>query len=171
MRTFAGMHVARLPALLFVGVFAACNLGSPSPESAEEVGEEVGEFVEKITPARARAGEVDVPPALTTPEETLAAAAEAGGLLALPAAAATAAIDRWIGTLSANPAVDDSDDLVADLTRLRELLRASPVDGEAVAEVLEDLARETRQAARDADSEPVAALAEALDAAAEQLDD
>ena len=79
MRTFAGMHVARLPALLFVGVFAACNLGSPSPESAEEVGEEVGEFVEKITPASARAGEVDVLPALTTPEETLAAAAEAGG--------------------------------------------------------------------------------------------
>ena len=170
-RTFAGMYVTRLPALLFAGVFAACNLGSPSPESAEEVGEEVGEFVEGITPASAKAGEATAPPALTTPGQTLAAAEEAGGLLALAPAAATAAIDQWVGTLRGNPDVDDADDLVDDLARLRELLGASPVDGEAVAEVLEDLARETRQAARDADNEPVAALAEALEAAAEQLDD
>ena len=158
------------PLLSLALLLAACDASSPSPDAAEEVAEEGREFVNGIAPEGEEPGDVVPPPVLITPEETLAAVEAAGGLTALGTAGATEVIDKWIGTLSANPDVDDSDDLVEDLTKLRELLQASPVDGEAVGEVLEELADETEEAADDADSEAVEALAELLEEAAEALD-
>ena len=150
-------------------VAACADSGNATPELAEEIAEEAGEFVEAIAPEGAEVGEVPVPAALTTPEETLTAIDGAGGLLRLAPAAATGVIDKWIGSLRAHPYVDDSEDLVADLEKLRALLAAPTIDGEAVGEVLDDLSDETEQAARDADSEVVARLADILDEAADAL--
>lgn len=149
---------------------AACNMDAPAPESAEEVGEEAAEFVEAVGPASEVPGDVAAPVPLTSARETLELAGLAGGLTSMSPSSATAVIDNWIGTLRANPDVDDADDLVEDLTELRTLLAANPIDGEAVGEVLEELAEETEEAADDADDEAVERLAKALEEAAEALD-
>ena len=149
---------------------AACNMDAPSPDSAEEVGEEAAEFVEAVGPDSEVPGDVAAPVPLTSAQETLELAEVAGGLTSMSPSSATAVIDNWIGTLRANPDVDDADDLVEDLTELRTLLAATPIDGEAVGEVLEELAEETDEAADDADDEAVERLAEALEEAAEALD-
>lgn len=148
----------------------ACNMDSPAPESAEEIGEEAAELVEAIGPDSEEAGELAPEIAVTTPEETLTLVESAGGLTALPIGSATAIIDNWIETLHTNPAVDDSDDLARGLTRLKALLQQTPIDGEAVGELLGKLAAETEEAAEDSDDEAVGALAELLEEAGEALD-
>ena len=148
--------------------FVACDT-SRTNERAGEVGEEGAEFVEELGPDRESAGEVAVPMQMTTPEETLTAVESAGGLLKLSPDAAVSNIDKWIGSLTAHPYVDDSDDIVEDLNKLKMLLMQSPIDGEEVGEVLDELSDETEEAADDANSTSVRMLAQALEAAAEAL--
>jgi len=152
----------------FAIVLTACDLSSP--KNVDEIGEEAAEFVEDIGPSSERAGEVEVPTALISAEETIQASTRAGGLLKLPPATAISFIDKWIQTLETHPNVDDSDDLANDLRTLKGLLATTPIDGEKVSDVLESLAEETEDAAKDADSEVVMALSEALEAAADALD-
>lgn len=152
---------------LLVGL-TACDLSSP--KNVDEIGEEAAEFVEEIGPNSERSGEVSIPTPLTTPEETVAAVEEAGGLLKLTSDAAVSTIDKWIGTLQTHPGVDDSDDLVDDLKTLKDLLLTTPIDGDKVSDVLRSLANETEDAAKDANSEVVMTLSKALEAASETLD-
>ena len=156
-------------AVLALLALGACGNDSPT-DIASEYGEEAADLRRALEPDAVEAGEVTPPAPAITVEETLAGATAAGGLLKLSPAAATAVIDRWVVTLTGNPTVDDADDLRRDLGILRELLAAPTVDGDAVAEVLEDLAEETGEAADDADSALVEKLAEALEAAADALD-
>lgn len=148
---------------------AACNQDKVVT-TAREVGEEGAQLVEKIGPESERAGTPAVPAATITVEETVGAVTAAQGLLKLSPSVAGGVIDRWVETLRGNPLVDDNDLLVENLVYLKTLLGASPIDSDEVSEVLENLARETMQAAEDNDNKLVGQLAEALEAAAEELD-
>ena len=160
------------PALLVAAL--AFSTASCSEEKGDtvkrEVSEEAADIVNAVGPESAAPPEPTAPPALTTPEATTSAISQAGGLTALPLAAANESIDLWIGSLRGNGVVDDSDILVENLTKLKGLLAASPINGEEVGNVLEILARETKQAADDADNAAVKALAEALEEGAGSLD-
>ena len=158
-----------LPAALALLTLAACN-EERTQSAAREVGEEVDAIVEEIGPESMETPLPPAPPALTSPDETLAAAEGAGGLTRLGAATAVTAIDKWIGTLAGNLHVDDTDLIVEDLRRLRDEFGKPSVDADAVEDILERLARETRQAGEDADDSSVLALARALEEAAEELD-
>lgn len=138
--------------------------------AAREVSEEVAPVVEAIGPESAETPPPPPPPALTSASETVAAIEGAGGLTALGASAAVPVIDEWIGTLAGNLHVDDTDLLVEDLTRLKAALSRATVDAGEVGDILERLARETRQAGKDADDEAVVQLADYLEEAGETLD-
>ena len=155
--------------VLSVVTLAACN-DERTTTAAREVGEEVAQVVDKIGPESATTPLPPPPPALISVDETAAAVEGAGGLLKLSPAAATPVIDKWIGTLSGNLHVDDSDLLVEDLRRLRAALAEPSIDGDEVEDILERLARETKQAGQDADNASVLALAELLEEAGEALD-
>ena len=158
-----------LPAFLALAVLTACN-EERRQTAAREVSEEVAPLVEAVGPESAETPLPPPPPALISIDETLAAIPTSGGLISLGATAATPVIDKWIGTLAGNRHVDDSDLLVEDLKRLRvELAKPSP-DADQLEDILERLARETRQAGKDAEDERVGKLAEWLEAAAEAVD-
>ena len=148
---------------------AACN-EERTQTAAREIGEEVNAVVEEIGPEDMETPLPPAPAALISPDETLAAIEGAGGLPQLGAAAAGPVIDKWIGTLAGNLHVDDTDLLVEDLRRLRAELGKPSIDGDVVEDVLERLARETRQAGEDADDDRVLALAKWLERGAEALD-
>ncbi len=152
-------------------LLAGCgNLGDPAPPAAEAVGEEVDDFVQKISPEKEVPG--TVPAQTITPAEQESQAASAGGLLGVPAAAATESIDRWIESLRGHPNVDDSENIVEDLIALKVLLAAPTIDAEAVSERLRSLAEETHDAARDnADDAAVEKISQLLSAAADQLEE
>lgn len=135
-----------------------------------EVSEEAGEIINAIAPDDAKRPAPTAPPALTTPEATVSAIEGAGGLTKLPLAAANETIDLWIGTLSGNDFVDDTDILVERLTQLKAELARQPINKDTVSDILEVLARETKQAADDADNAAVKAIAKALEAGADALD-
>ena len=137
---------------------------------AREVGEEGSEFVEEVGPESEESGTPAVPTATITIGETMNAVETSNGLLALSPAAATGVIDRWIQTLRGNPLVDDNDILVDNLLKLKSLLSRPTIDGEAVGEILENLAEETEEAAEDNDDELVEKLADILHDAADALD-
>lgn len=153
--------------LLAATSFVACG---DSSKVEREVGEEAADLVEAITPESQRAGDPAEVPAMISVEETIGAVTSAGGLLKLSPANATGVIDKWIESLRGNAAVDDSDLLVENLTKLKDLLMSPNIDGKKVSEVLENLARETKQAAEDSDNMMVKSLSDVLYKAAEQLD-
>ena len=155
--------------LLLGSLIGACG-GDGSTPVAREVGEEVAEVIREIGPEDDLDDPTNVPPALISIEQTLQAAPDANALLGLAPAAATGVIDLWIGTLDGNTAIDDTDRLVEELRRLKSLLAAAPIDGDAVSDVLHRLANETDDAADDADSEIGEQLAELLEDAADALD-
>ena len=165
------MKIPTLLVLAFLAL-AACNDGNPDTtvDIATEVGEEVGEFFDKVGPDEEAGGEVPIPPATISIDETAGAVNSAGGLLKLSPAAATGVIDRWIETLRANPLIDDNEDMVRDLTALKLELGKGSIDGKAVSRLLDNLADETEAAARDNDYKPAAVLAEILEEASEALD-
>ena len=158
-----------LPAVLALASLTACT-EERRATAAREVGEEVAPVVEEIGPESAETPTPPPPPAQITVAETLAAITQRGGLPALGAAAALPVIDRWIGTLAGNLDVDDTDLLVEDLRRLRAELEQPTPSPERLEEILERLARETRQAGSDADDEGVGELARWLEEAAEAMD-
>ena len=139
-------------------------------DTASEVSEEGTEFIQAIGPDEAVPPLPPAPEVQITPQETLSEAQAAGGLLRLSPTVATAIIDRWLATLGGNLHIDDTDLMVVNLRRLRDLLQAETIDRNAVHEVLEALAQETRQAADDADNAAVEALGDALHEAAEALE-
>ncbi|WP_143537759.1 hypothetical protein [Rubrivirga marina] len=79
-----------------------------------------------------------------TPQATVDAVTEAGGLTSLAPAAAVSNIDAWIDRLEGNP---DFAPVVADLETLRSQLQASPIDGAAVGATLQSLGQATTAAA------------------------
>ena len=84
------------------------------------------------------------PAADVTPQGTVDAVQNAGGLTALPVNAAIQNIDGWIAQLEANP---DFAGVVTDLRTLRGQLQASPIDGAAVGATLQSLGGATTAAA------------------------
>lgn len=66
----------------------------------------------------------------------------AGDITTLPASAAVSNINSWIGKLRG---MDGTDEIVEDLTELKEQLGAREIDGSEVADLLQDLAEETRE--------------------------
>ena len=160
---------------LLLGVALAATVTSVACDNGEhttqrEVAEEAAQVVEAIGPESAESAPGSAPAAMTTPEATLAAMSGAGGLLQMGSTAAMASIDQWIGTLRGNDLIDDSDLLVENLEALKAELGRAPVNGERVGEILENLARETKQAAEDADNAAVERLGDVLEEAAEALD-
>ena len=151
-------------------VFAVACSGDKSDSVKREVSEEAGDIVNAIAPEDAKRPAPSAPPALITPEETTAAAEGAGGLIRVPISAAQTVIDKWIGTLRGNDFVDDSDILVENLVRLKAELAQPTIDKTAVSGILDILARETAQAADDAENAAVEALADALELASDGLD-
>ena len=150
-------------------ILTACN-EEKVVKTAREVGEEGADFVEKVGPESEVSGTPAVPPATISVEETITSVSQSGGLLKLAPGVATAVIDRWVETLRGNPLVDDNDLLVENLVALKMELGQSNINGEKVGEYLENLARETEQAAEDNDNEMVEKLAQVLEEAAEALD-
>ena len=158
-----------LPVAVLLTTLLACN-DERRQTAAREVGEEVDAVVEAIGPESAVPPTPPPPTQLITVEETLAAVTGAGDLTAIGATAALPVIDKWIGTLAGNLDVDDTDLLVEDLSRLRAELAGGSPDPERLEDILERLARETRQAGEDADDEGVVELAGWLERAAEAMD-
>ncbi|WP_412069999.1 hypothetical protein [Rubrivirga sp. IMCC43871] len=99
-----------------------------------------------------------------TPEGTVQAVTDAGGLLSLAVPAAISNIDGWIAQLSGNA---DFAPVVADLETLRGQLQADPIDGAAVGATLQSLGAATTGAAGDNAS--LQTLGEALTAGGNEL--
>ena len=163
---------AALLLLLGIGLWSSCD-ADKNRDRAGEISEEVGEGLSAVglEPAGAE------PPSDTHedavgPDEFLAeATATDPVLLGLSREVALDFIDRWIRTLEGNRKVDDFDILVSNLRALETQLQSGSPDPEALEDIFESLARETKQAAKDNDSEVVERIAELLDEAAEALDD
>lgn len=79
-----------------------------------------------------------------TAQATVDAVTNAGGLMSLPLAAATANVDSWIAKLDGNAAAAP---VVANLRTLHTQLGASPIDGAAVGQTLTTLGEQTTAAA------------------------
>ena len=163
------------PSLVAAALAAATAFSTACNEerrqtAAREVSEEAAPIVEAIGPESDRTVVPPPPPALISIRETLSAISAGGGLTELGAAAAVPVIDKWIGTLDGNLLVDDTDLIVEDLRLLRAALSGASAPGDEVEDILERLARETRQAGEDADDEAVVELAEWLEKGAEALD-
>ncbi len=166
--------MTHLKSVFFVGSLAVYLCAACSEQKGDqikrEVSEEAGDIVNAIAPDDAKRPTPTAPPALITVDETTAAVTGAGGLLRIPISAAQTVLDKWIGTLRGNLTVDDSDILVENLVRLKAELAMPTINKERVGEILEVLARETHQAADDADNAAVAALGDALERASDGLD-
>ena len=119
--------------------------------------------VDALANALAAAGEKLLGETVTgtsLPSQTLrAVAGKMGDITTLPAGAAVANVDAWIGELGG---VDGTDDLVRGLRDLRSELTASSIDGEKVSGILFGLAEETSDLAGG--NEAVETIAYALEA-------
>ena len=93
-----------------------------------------------------------------------AVAGKMGDITTLPASAAVANVDGWIGKLSG---MDDADDLVEDLRALKSALAAPSIDGAKVSGLLFELAEETGDLADG--NKGVEPIAYALEAGAWRL--
>lgn len=133
-------------ALALVLPLAACETEPDTVETDSTVIETTDPMLDEpmmeddmMTDDPATAGTPEV-----TPQGTVDAVQQAGGLTSLSVAAATQNIDGWITRLEGNP---DFEPVVADLRTLRGQLQASPIDGAAVGATLQSLGEATTAAA------------------------
>ena len=158
-----------LASLLTITLLTSC--GNENDHSTQrEVSEEATELVNAVAPNDVGVPEPSAPAPMIIPEDALSEIQGAGGLLKLGVPAAQTMIDKWIGTLRGNDLIDDSDLLVENLMKLKVELARQPINKDEVGEILENLGRETLQAADDADNLAVKKLGEAISATAEALD-
>lgn len=130
--------MTRFPLFLLLALvlpFAAC-------ESEPEVAEPDAVVVDPVDDPMMDEPMTDAPD--VTPQGTVDAVTQAGGLTELPMAAALQNIDGWIAQLEGNP---DFAPVVSDLEMLRSQLQESPIDGSAVGETLLSLGEATTAAA------------------------
>ncbi|MDX1420595.1 MAG: hypothetical protein R3181_11560 [Rubricoccaceae bacterium] len=143
-------------AVLLIGLAACAEETEVEPVAEPVPMEEPAPMPEPAAPAP---GTVDVAGTISALQ---------GGITALPMNAAIDNINGWIAQLEGAD-FDGSDEMVEELTELRDELQASPIDGAEVAESLTELGRMTSEVGADVGNADLEQLGNLLSTAGNQL--
>ena len=146
--------------LLLALVTYSCGDSAPETTATEAEQTEAAEEATEAMTARTEGA--------TFLNNTIQAVRDAGGdLTALPAEAAAANVNGWIGRLSR---MEGTDEIVGNLSRLQtefQIGEGEELNGESISAILTELANNTRQLAGDTPG--LETLADALEAGAVKL--